>query len=56
MDKKPYVPTDPNATHIAGKRIRELPAMLTDSQAEHELRSGAIKLFVEKTEKAVKKV
>lgn len=56
MDKKPYVPTDPNATHIAGQRIRKLPVMLTESQAEHELRTGAIVPFAEKVEKAQKKV
>ncbi|MBN9444381.1 hypothetical protein [Bosea sp. (in: a-proteobacteria)] len=52
MDKKPYVPTDPKATHIAGRRIRELPVFLTDSQADHELRVGAIEPFVKKEGKA----
>ncbi|MCZ8101546.1 MAG: hypothetical protein O9972_27050 [Burkholderiales bacterium] len=49
--KKPYVPTDPRATHAAGERIRALPLMLTDAQAEHELRTGAIAPFVENAEK-----
>ena len=56
MTKKPYVPTDPKATHIAGQRIRSLPVMLTDSQAEHELRIQAIKPYEEKVDKAQKKV
>lgn len=55
MEKKLFVPTDPHATHIAGARIRDLPVALTASQAEHELRVGAIKEFKDKEEKAPKK-
>ncbi|MFC5509269.1 hypothetical protein [Bosea massiliensis] len=54
MDKKPYMPTDPKATHVAGQRIRKLPIHLTASQAEHELRVGAITPFVERAEKQKK--
>lgn len=44
--KKPYLLTDLAGPFVAGRRVRgderKDPIMLTDSEAEHELRSGTI--------------
>ncbi len=49
VERKLYVPTDPEATHVAGQRIRDRsrPLLLTDRQADHPLRIGQIKPFVD---------